>query len=173
MTIQGCQARTTPATASTSILESLIFFSLVGCSRVQNHPVPKGAWRLSSCMCTTRHYGCTQAQVLHVPKGFVCENTSVCYGPHAGFPCRATISAPKGERSYTEEATSGAAPTSPPEEVLRRIRHMELDELSGRTMGRLGYIRPATAYAIGGTATLALRDSIISATIAGHIHYQC
>ena len=54
--------------------------------------------------------------------------------------------------------------------VLRRIRHMELDELWGRTTGRLGYIRPATAYAIGGTAMLAIRYSIISATTAGPIH---
>ena len=40
---------------------------------------------------------------------------------------------------------------------------MELDELSGRTTGRLGYTWPTTAYAIGGTATLALRYSIIPA----------
>ena len=34
-----------------------------------------------------------------------------------------------------------------------------IDELSGRTTGRLGYIRPTTAHAIGGTAELALRYS--------------
>ncbi len=33
------------------------------------------------------------------------------------------------------------------------------DELSGRTMGRLGYDKPDSAYAIGGTAELALRYS--------------
>ena len=43
---------------------------------------------------------------------------------------------------------------------------MELDELSGRITSRLGYTWPTTAYAIGGTATLALRYSIISATTA-------
>ena len=43
---------------------------------------------------------------------------------------------------------------------------MELVELSGRTTGRLGYTRPTTAYAIGGTAALALRDSSISASAA-------
>ncbi len=37
-----------------------------------------------------------------------------------------------------------------------------IDELSGRTTGRLGDIRPDTANAIGGTAELALRYSIIS-----------
>ena len=34
-----------------------------------------------------------------------------------------------------------------------------IDELSGRTTGRLGYDRPDSAYAIGGTAELALRYS--------------
>ena len=34
-----------------------------------------------------------------------------------------------------------------------------IDELPGRTTGRLGYIRPTTAHAIGGTAELALRYS--------------
>ena len=43
---------------------------------------------------------------------------------------------------------------------------MELVELSGHTTGRLGYVWPTTAYAIGGTATLALRYSIISASTA-------
>jgi hypothetical protein len=33
------------------------------------------------------------------------------------------------------------------------------DELSGRTTGRLGHGRPDSAYAIGGTAELALRYS--------------
>ncbi len=41
--------------------------------------------------------------------------------------------------------------------------------LSGRTMGQLGYIWPTTAsgYAIGGSAELALRYSIISASTPG------
>ncbi len=34
-----------------------------------------------------------------------------------------------------------------------------IDELSGRTTGRLGYVRPNSAYVIGGTAELALRYS--------------
>ena len=41
---------------------------------------------------------------------------------------------------------------------------MELDELSACTTGRLGYTWPTTAYAIGGTATLALRCFIILAS---------
>ncbi len=42
-----------------------------------------------------------------------------------------------------------------------------IDELSGHTTGRLGYIGPATVYAFVGTAQLALRCSVIQATSAG------
>ena len=56
--------------------------------------------------------------------------------------------------------------------VFRHKRRMELDELSGHTTGRLGYTWLTTAYAIGGTAALALRCSIISASTAEPIHYQ-
>ena len=96
----------------------------------------------------------------------------MCGGPHAGFPRRATLAAPKGERQYTKETPSGAAPTSPPEGVFRHKRLMELDELSGRTTGRLRHTWPTTAYAIGGTAMLALRYSIISATTAARTRPQ-
>ena len=34
--------------------------------------------------------------------------------------------------------------------VLRRIRHVELDEQAGRTTGRLGYTGPTTGHAMGG-----------------------
>ena len=91
----------------------------------------------------------------------------MCDGPHVGFLRRATLAAaaaPKGGWPYTEEAPSGAAPTSPPKGVFRHKRRMELDEQSGRTTGRLGYTWPTTAYAIGGSAALALRYSIISAS---------
>ena len=82
------------------------------------------------------------------------------------------LSAPKGEWQYTKATTREAAPTSPPEGVFRHKRRMELDELLGRTTGRLrlGHTWPTTAYAIGGTATLALRYSIISATAAASTH---
>ena len=60
------------------------------------------------------------------------------------------LSAPKGEWPYTEATPSGATPTSPPEGVFRHKRLMELDELSGRTSGRLGYIRAYTATRIRG-----------------------
>ncbi len=47
-----------------------------------------------------------------------------------------------------------------------------IDELSGRTTGRLGDIRPDTAHAIRGTAELALRYTIISAFTAGSKHHS-
>ena len=98
----------------------------------------------------------------------------MCDGPHAGFPRQATLAARKGGWMYTEdsETPSGAAPTTPPEGVFRHKRLMELDELSGRTTGRLGHTWPTTVYAIGGTATLALRYSIISATAAARTRPQ-
>ena len=99
-------------------------------------------------------------------EGDVCGSASMCDGPHAGFPRLATLAAPKEEWPYTEATQSGAAPTSQPEGVFRHKRLMELVELSGRTTGPLGYTWPTTAYAIGGTATLALRDSSISASAA-------
>ena len=87
-----------------------------------------------------------------------------------GTPCRfsppGALSALEGDWPYTEATPSGAARTSPPEGVFRPKRRMELDELSGRTTGRLRYTWPTTAYAIGGTATLALCYSIIPASAA-------
>ena len=59
--------------------------------------------------------------------------------------------------------------------TLRLLVHeeaMEIVELSGRTTGRLGYTWPTTSYAIGGTATLALRYSIISTTAAARTRPQ-
>jgi hypothetical protein len=47
-----------------------------------------------------------------------------------------------------------------------------IDELSGRTTGRLGDIRPDTCHAIGGTAKLALRCSTNHAFYAGPKHYS-
>ena len=95
-----------------------------------------------------------------------------CDRPRAGFPRHATLAAPKGEWLYTEETPSGAAPTSPPEGVFRHMRLMELDELSGRAMGRLRHTWPTTTYAIGGTVALALRYSITSASAAARTHPQ-
>ncbi len=48
----------------------------------------------------------------------------------------------------------------------------KIDELSGRNTGRLGDIRQDTAHAIGGTAELAPRHSIISTFSAGPKHHS-
>ena len=168
--------RKTLLTATTPVIfESLIFFpGLLWMQPCTEPPSSEGAMggvqRLSSCMPNARS---TCSQALHVPKG-MCEKVrkSMCYGPRAGFPRRVTLAAPKGEWPYTEATPGGAAPTSPPEGVFRHKRLMELVELSGRTTGRLGYTWPTTAYAIGGTATLALRYSIISATAAARTRPQ-
>ena len=105
-----------------------------------------GVQRLSSCMPTARSLWAYLFSSTTCSEGVVCGSASMCDGPHAGLPRRATLAAPKGEWPYTEETPSGAALTSPPEGVFRQKRLMELDELLGRTTGRLGYTWPTTAY---------------------------
>ena len=51
------------------------------------------------------------------------------------FPDRATLSAPKGDRLIHKMRPSGAAPTSPPEGVLRHMRHQELWRAVGTHYG--------------------------------------
>ena len=94
--------------------------------------------------------------------------------PMQVIPAGRAISAEGGVAVHrgSEATPSGAAPTSPPEGVFRHKRRKELVELSGRTTGRLGYTWPTTAYAIGGTATLAQRYSIISASAAARTRPQ-
>jgi hypothetical protein len=67
---------------------------------------------LSSCKGTTRHYWLTQSSALHAPKGVWIY--ALVRWSRAGFPSRMTL-AQKGGRPITEDTTSGAAPTSPPE----------------------------------------------------------
>ena len=58
--------------------------------------------------------------------------------------------------------------------MFHHKRLMELDELSGRITGRLGYTWPTTAYTIGRhrRATVAPQYSIISATTADRTRPQ-
>ncbi len=70
------------------------------------------------------------------------------------IPCRATSSAPNGDRKILEYMTSGAAPTSPPEGVLRRTQHMQ----AVRT--HHGPIYGSTGHAKGGKALQAHRELI-------------
>ena len=119
--------------------------------------------RMDFCRCSLNlaHYQRRSESGVFPARRYVRERGS------GGSPPGA-LSAPKGEWPYTEATPSEAAPTSPPEGVFRHKRRMELDGPSGRITGRLGLgiHGPTIAYAIGGTATLALRYSIISATAA-------
>ena len=62
--------------------------------------------------------GVLKLKYYHLQRGRVWKYENVQWS-HAGFPRRATLSAQKGERQYTEETTSGAAPTSLPEGALQ------------------------------------------------------
>ena len=90
-----------------------------------------------------------------VPKHYMFRRGCVWKCEHVRWtPCRfsppGALSAPKGEWQYTKATPSGAAPTSPPEGVFRHKRLWELVEQSGRTTGRLGYIRAYTDTRIRG-----------------------
>ena len=84
-------------------------------------------------------------------RGYVWKYEHVCW-----TPCKFS---PPGDASGAEGGWPGrtlrrrqvvSAPTSPPEGVFRHKRLCELVELSGRTTGRLGYIRAYTATRIRG-----------------------
>ena len=68
-----------------------------------------------------------------------------------------TLSAPKGNRPILEMRPRGAAPTSPPEGVLRHMRHQELWRAVGTHYGPTRIYGP-TGHAIGGTAQQTLRE---------------
>jgi hypothetical protein len=81
------------------------------------------------------------------------------------FPRRALLAAPK-----EAQPTSELLPVELPQRArpkgcfnayyaFNAYYTRSVDELSGRTTGRLGHDRPDSAYAIGGTAELALRYS--------------
>ncbi len=102
------------------------FSSLCGCSRVQ---IIQFRWEPGRSKANKLHayhetiWAHILGQVLPSPKG-VCGNLSMwlCDGQKAGFPNLAFLAAPKGEWAVSYSTTSGAAPTSPPEGVFRRIR---------------------------------------------------
>jgi hypothetical protein len=74
----------------------------------------------------------------------------------------------EGDRPILECTTSEAAPTSPPEMVLRRTRHQEHWPAVGTHYGTTRIYGPK-GHAIGGTA---LRSSSTAAIIARPRHYQ-
>jgi hypothetical protein len=149
-------------------------------SRVQIFPFRRiGCYpRPTSCMATThttwayirawrRAAGCKMVPIRVVHS---CSSTTISKGgawgrvsyglyktPTKVFPRRALLAAPKGE-----QPTSELRPMELPR--LARLKGCftayyprSIDELSGRTTGRLGCDRLNLAYAIGGTAELALR----------------
>ena len=151
--------------------ESLIFSFLLWMQPCTEPPSSEGAMggvqRLSSCMPTARTLWAYLFSSTTCSEGDVCGSASMCDGPHAGFPRRATLAVAvhRGDAKWS-------CPDWPAEGVFRHKRLMELVELSGRITGRLGYTWPTTAYAIGGTATLALRYSIISASATARTRPQ-
>ncbi len=117
-----------------------------------------------------RAFGCTKdpirvsirAKLLPSPKGVYGDICAFgCTMKHT-FPRRALLAAPNGEWQ-----TSKLRPVELPRLACRALPEgrfavyyvRSILELLGRTAGRLGYIRPDSAHAIGGTAELALRYS--------------
>jgi len=100
---------------------------------------------------------CSQDRQLPEPKGMWYGCVIRCRRLPCGFPDRVTLSAPKGDRPIRKMRPSGAAPTSPPEGVLRHMRHQELWRAVGTHYGPTRIYGP-TGHAIGGTAQQALRE---------------
>ncbi len=92
-----------------------------------------------------------------------CEIWAV-QGTNQGFSTPGVACGAKGGTADFRPTTSGAAQTSPPEGVFRHILR-SIDELLGRTTGRLRCDRQdstaISAYAIGGTAELAVPGTAI------------
>ncbi len=75
---------------------------------------------------------------------------------YQGFPSLALLAAPKGEWPTSELRPLELPRLARPKGCFTAYYARSIDELSRRTTGRLGYDRPDSAYAIGGTAELAL-----------------
>ncbi len=84
------------------------------------------------------------------------------YETHQGFPRRALLAAPKGDLQTSELRPVELPRLARPKGCFAAYYARSKDELSGRTTGRLGNDRPHSAYAIGGTAELALQNSNLS-----------
>ena len=79
--------------------------------------------------------------------------------PTKVFPRRVLIAAPKEERPTSKLRPEELPQLARPKGCFASYDARSIDELSGRTTGRLGYDRQDSAYAIGETAQLALRYS--------------
>ena len=108
--------------------------------------------------------GCTMAPILVVhsrysttiSEGVAWERVSdgLYKTPTKVFPRRASLAAPKAERPTFELRPVELPRLARPMSCFAAFYARSIDELSGRTTGRLGYDRPDLAYAIGGTAEL-------------------
>jgi hypothetical protein len=76
--------------------------------------------------------------------------------PTKVFPSQALLAAPKGERPTSELRPVELPQLARPKGCFAAYYARSIVELSGQTTGSLGYDRPDSAYAIGGTAELAL-----------------
>jgi hypothetical protein len=110
------------------------------------------------------HTGCAFVLQYYHHQGCVgaCELWAV-QETHQGFTRRALLAAPKRERPTSKIRPVELPRLARPKGSRCFVAHYarSIDELSGRTTGRLGHIRQDTAHAIGGTARL-VRYSIIS-----------
>jgi len=106
------------------------------------------------------HTGCTFALQYYHLLGCVgtCQRWAV-QDTHQGFPRLALLAAPNGEWTTSELPLVELPRLARPMGCFSPYCARSIDELSGRTTGRLGYVRPNSAYAIGGTAELALQYS--------------
>ncbi len=144
-------------------------------SRVQIFPFRRiGCYpRPTSCMATThttwacicagrRASGCTMVPIRVVHS---CSSTTISEGcawghtrywlydeTHEGFTRRALLAAPKGEWPTSKLRPVELPRQARPKECFATYDVRSIDELSGRNTGRLRYVRPDTAHAIGGTA---------------------
>jgi hypothetical protein len=109
---------------------------------------------MSSRLYDVTHTGCTFVlQHYHLQRGCVgtCE-LGLYKTPTKVFPPQGVACGAGGGTADCRTTTSGAAPTSPPESWPKggfaAYYARSIDELSGRTTGRLGYDRPDSAYAM-------------------------
>ena len=158
------------------VLRVTIFSSLCGCSRAQwmlskantLHDYRTYNMGVHSCSATNSslyagpHTGCAFVlQYYHLRRGCVgtCERWDV-QDTHQDFSqgrCWTMLAAPKGCWPSSELRPVELPRLARPKGCFATYYARSMDELSGRTTGRLGYDRPDSAYAIGGTAELALR----------------
>ncbi len=118
------------------------------------------AWRRELAVRWYPYWLYIRATVLPSPKGVrgnVLAMGCARYPPKLSPPGIARGA--EGGMADFHTTSSRAAPTSLPERCFASHYARSMDELSGRTTVRLGHDGPVSAYAIGGTAKLALRYS--------------